>query len=358
MASGKNIGDAVDKGNAGADHMNTAVDNSISKLQTESLDSWQCVKQLQPDLRTQESHGKWQLELLPPFLDSDKLSQKELANLEDLQDKLLVLHYAELMSKKGSKQEDIDRDLSLWKTRLEAEHKDAKFGPDTRKLYAGSLSWLEKQAIPNMVSKLDEMGVGFEMPRAFLNQQGRIEGLDPAVLPGRTGMQNINAAMKWLETASVDASTGALIKKSDLPVNWLDRTGSPEEIENKRQVCQECILLAIEADRCVQLMDYFHRAGGSFPLDLPPQCTIERDSDGNIFKVKLDLPETLNSVNRDDLSKQEQLKQWLKTYRPSIDKTLQNLDSVRNFGTRALQNGEFAEKGEVKINGGNCLYLS
>lgn len=310
-----------------------------------------------------------------------KLNETELKNLVVLQQQLLNLKGFELEhERKNGKpvhtQEQIKSELEKLKAGLEKDYRDQRFGPATCSAYQNCVRWLEHRGISNQISAIQRadssitdagttpfklrvnyaqgplsgsISGGLAPDKTPSSQEPPIStGLDPTKLPDERALVTLNETAKWLgrtEAVLKDRDTEKKIRERGLPPAWNDRTGANPDVS--KETSANLIQLSSKVQDYVRAMDQLHRIDGKFPLKLPPGCTVDRDSEGKIKKVNLDLPQDLRIHHPDNERKIEQLTKWLKESGPQIADTYRKVKDVADNRTPLLRYGLEADSGYV-----------
>lgn len=288
------------------------------------------VKTLQ-DSKSKESVQSLDLNFKRP---PEKRTVAEMENLNYLKEELLSFKQMQLLrlnqldkenGKDEKSPEEVARELEAIRTAVSRETDALEFGINTRFLYREMVTWLQRDAIPTALKVQAELGVAGPMPPFAFRIKGENAGqfdmeldteLDRTKLPTESDLDKLSAAGKWLTDEK------KLIEKTKRELHTL----------------VEAVQMGVQA------MDFLHQAGGNFPLNLPPNCQVERDAEGNVSKVNLDLPYPLSQKTPEDREKIKQLKDWHDRNMENIKQASKEL-LVASAGQHLFSNLEFQAKG-------------
>lgn len=264
---------------------------------------------------------------------------------------------------------NVKRDLEA----LTREKNEGRFGPATQKAFSDTVNWIEKMAVPGAINELSRLalpipaGSPLELP---VDAQGRPVSLDyfkslvsanrikanlridTKTVPTDTTLDTVQDTMTWLRTVDstvreareqrqdqlLEEQIKKLIPNPEQQKAWLDKRGSSNE--EWRAAAIETVDLSTRIKNYVEAMDSLNRAGHRFPIELPPGCQVERNKDGRITHVSLDLPKDLRLGHPENAKKMEDLRKWLHTNGNQIDQAVTELIKLEKNPDRLLFWGE------------------
>lgn len=264
---------------------------------------------------------------------------------------------------------NVKRDLDA----LTREKNEGRFGPATQKAFSDTVNWIEKLAVPGAINELSRLalpipaGSPLELP---VDAQGRPVSLDyfkslvsanriksdlridTKTVPTDTTLDTVQDTMTWLRTVDgtvreareqrqdqlLEEQIKKLIPNPEQQKAWLDKRGGSNE--EWRAAAIETVDLSTRIKNYVEAMDSLNRAGHRFPIELPPGCQVERNKDGRITHVSLDLPKDLRLGHPENAKKMEDLRKWLHTNGDQIDQAVKELIQLEKNPDRLLFWGE------------------
>jgi hypothetical protein len=261
---------------------------------------------------------------------------------------------------------------------VQKELKDKEFGPATQSTYYSLISYLEQKAVPEQLSKMSLLGVQIKASKELgFSDPNKIHlGIDPSRPPSNQALDKLIATSDWIELSrkAIDQKEKVLIatattkltteiKSLNLPQSWLK--GKEADPAQWISTTDQAIQLALQARSYIETADYINfSTAGAFPIDLPPNTTLIRDSSNHIRTIKLDLPSTMDPTSADYQTKMSKLSGWLKIKGKTMEPILQQIrlsqehpeqslfwgdQEVQNVAGRFDRTGSFlglAQKGE------------
>lgn len=184
-------------------------------------------------------------------------------------------------------------------------------------------------------------------------------GFDFDKTPTRGNFRKAKEATEWLAEADKVSEHVAVanqgrqlaqfIKDSNLPKGWLpDANGKREDDPEWIKSASRMVELNHQTSQHLKSQDYFARAAtnGDIKFVPPPNAHIDRDPKGNIVKVKLDLPETLD-VND---PRAKNMRSWLSDNAQQVrDLTKKYADAIKNPDDIVSMGSHPAPDSRVKI---------
>jgi|AGTN01.1.fsa_nt_gi HEAT repeat. len=301
------------------------------------------------------------------------LTEDEKQRVSFLQEQLLNTYpLAATRAEKVSDEQhnaNVKRDLDA----LTREKNEGRFGPATQKAFSETVNWIEKLAVPGAINELSRLalpipaGSPLELP---VDAQGRPVSLDyykslvsanrikadlridTKTAPSDTTLDTVQDTMTWLRTVDstvreareqrqnqlLEEQIKKLIPNPEQQKAWLDKRGGSNE--EWRAAAIDTIDLTTRIKNYVEAMDSLNRAGHRFPIELPPGCQVERNKDGRITHVSLDLPKDLRLGHPENAKKMENLRSWLHTNGDQIDQAVKELIKLEQNPDRLLFWGE------------------
>lgn len=264
---------------------------------------------------------------------------------------------------------NVKRDLDA----LTKDKNEGRFGPATQRAFSETVTWIEKLAVPGAINELSRLalpipaGSPLELP---VDAQGRPVSLDyfrslvsanrikadlridTKTVPTDTTLDTVQDTMTWLRTVDgtvreareqrqdqlLEEQIKKLIQNPEQQTAWLDKRGGSNE--EWRAAAIDTIDLTTRIKNYVEAMDSLNRAGHRFPIELPPGCQVERNKDGKITHVSLDLPKDLRLGHPENAKKMENLRGWLHTHGDQIDQAVKELIKLEQNPDRLLFWGE------------------
>lgn len=280
----------------------------------------------------------------------EKLAPEELGRLKYLQEQIAAMRREELCFDRQpgvETPEQLEKLLQKEKEAMERELQTGVFGPESRFLYMHVLNWVAKQnGTQNMPLLISDRSGLETLPSLFLEVKAKeMLGLSPYKMPTEKDLDLIDQAnLTYLERtkpARIDENLADLIRKRELPETWKDRSG---DAEAKRDRATELTGLAALVQEYVKAVDFLNKAGANLQIDLPQGASLERDSSGNISKVNLDLPQSLDEKNTIE---EKRLRDWVEKNQDQLCKIQVEID--RSLVEGFLCVGAFESSGNVNV---------
>lgn len=313
------------------------------------------------------------------------LTEDEKQRVSFLQEQLLSTYPLAAIKQEGVSDEqhnaNVKRDLDA----LTKERNEGRFGSATQKAFRETVDWIEKLAVPGAINEMSRLalpipaGSPLQLPVdrqdrpvnmeyfKSLVAANRIKAdlrIDTNNVPTDTTLDTIQDTMTWLRLVDgsvreareqrqdqlLEEQIKKLIPHPDQQKAWLDKRGASNE--EWRAAAIETIDLSTRIKNYVEAMDSLNRAGHRFPIEMPPGCQVERNKDGRITHVSLDLPKDLRLGHPENAKKLEDLRNWLHTHGDQIDQAVKELIKLEQNPDRLLFWGEVdMPHGLAKVDG-------
>jgi hypothetical protein len=215
------------------------------------------------------------------------------------------------------------------------------FGPVSQSAYSVLLTWLEKEALPQASKDIRELNlVVADLPKDVSVTKGQPNGvvtdsyslgIQTDHLPTLKDLKTLTHAYEWYDAASKKIQEEKCARyigdsKNGLPSGWM--AGRIEHPDEWRRSAMAMLDLAVRTRNYVEAMDFFKAAAchQDFPGDFPPGTKLERNTDGTIKTLHLDLPQGLNQESPENQIKIARLRRWLDQFGPQIDQVKHDYD--------------------------------
>lgn len=233
-------------------------------------------------------------------------------------------------------------ELLEFKTELKEEQKEGQFGSSTQEALKRYTQWLEDTGCKRTLKQLESMklsfpsddvppfksesatklGLGSDLSALARSSDLTLDlGIKTDAIPTQRELLELQGAANWF-IAGQSIVKAAILTAKDKELNDLIGTmGLPDGW--KQQADQDPARWRKDADRAVDLvgrtrnyiesMDSLSKAARfkDFDATLPEGTTIERDNDGNIKVINLDLPKDLNLGAPSKGDALDRLEAWL-----------------------------------------------
>lgn len=266
----------------------------------------------------------------------------------------------------GQSPEQFQQQVAARAEAIKKEMERGEFGPESQAAFKDYLQWLQKKAIPGMVSELSSSGVGLPAgsPVEIPLENGRrisvedyisriINGrlpvdlqLDPTRPPTLEEAQRLENAVDWMgrgaaaikdaRLQALDNEIERLIKERGLPAGWLYNGADGADKMAWRASVTAMLEVTLGVGRSI---DIIQKLG--LPIPLPEGVRTVRQPDGST-KVVVDLPNDTRLNDPSNLLRMQRLQEWLEKVQPLIKNAVDQLQvkphEILAWGDLAIPN--------------------
>ncbi len=252
------------------------------------------------------------------------------------------------------------KELKTRQADIKAEMARGEFGPATSKAYSEYVNWLETKAIPGEVGRLKAYGLpaaDSKSTEAKLNLEGKIDlKVNPKNPPDDNQMIRLDNAIEWvqrseqrikpLETAllqNVDNQLTATIRQNGLPKGWTENIDTDRNAW--RAATGKLVNTALGARTYIEVIDELNKAtGNKFSNTTPGGATIERDQQGKISRIDLNLPQHWE-LNAAEKKRMDSMDKWIIDRKVELQPVLTQLRTFDKRPERAINWGDTELRG-------------
>lgn len=251
-------------------------------------------------------------------------------------------------------------DIKVRQAEIKAEIEKGQFGPATRKAYGQYVEWLETNAIPTEIDRLkvfglpvadaDSKNLDLKVPFKF--------NVNTNVPPDDNQMMRLDGAIEWMKRAEarikpaeaamlqeVDNQVVKTIRQNGLPKTWLDSMDTDRAAW--RESTSKLVNTALSTRTYIELVDELNKSadGIKFGNTAPAGTRIERDEQGNIKRINLNLPESWKVNTPEDQKRVKILDEWILDRKKEVAPVVQQLRINEKHPERAVNWGDTELRG-------------
>jgi hypothetical protein len=252
------------------------------------------------------------------------------------------------------------KEIKQRQVEIKSELDRGEFGPATKRAYGQYVEWLEGNAIPTQIDRLKAYNLPVE-DAASKNLALSVPykfNINTNKPPDDSQMMRLDGAIEWMQRAEarvkpaeaamlkeVDDQVVKTIRQNGLPRTWLDSMDSDRTAW--REATSKLVNTALSTRTYIELIDELNKSadGIKFSNTTPAGSRIERDENGNIKRINLNLPESWKLDTPQDQKKVQILDEWILDRKKEVAPVVQQLRINEKHPERAVNWGDTELRG-------------